>query len=261
VARSLLTTIRDLHRRRGRERRGLALAEGIRLVEEVIAARVPVRGAAVSPVLEGTPRGKALKTALEGAGVPLTEVTAAELDDLADTAQPQGVVAVIEPPSWSLDDLTVDSGSVCIVLDAVQDPGNVGTMMRTAHALGATALIALPGTAELTNPKVVRGSMGSLFHLRAVEVSTQQFVDWVSAKGVEVWTTAADGIPLRRSTLGARARRPPIALVLGNEGAGISAVIDGVARRRIAIPLAPGAESLNVAVAAGILLHEVLRDD
>ena len=261
MARSLLTTIRDLHRRRGRERRGLALAEGIRLVEEVVAAGVPVRGAAISPALEGTPRGKALKATLAGAGVPLTEVTAAELDDLADTAQPQGVVAVIEAPSWTLGDLTVAPGSVFLVLDSVQDPGNVGTMVRTAHALGAAGLVALPGTAELTNPKVVRGSMGSLFHLRAVEATSRDFLDWASTKGVEVWTTAADGAPLKRSSSGARLRRPPVALVLGNEGAGTGAVVEAAARRRIAIPLASGAESLNVAVAAGILLHEVLRDD
>jgi len=261
VARSLLTTIRDLHRRRGRERRGLALAEGIRLVEEVVAARVPVRGAAISPALEGTPRGKALKAALAGAGVPLTEVTVAELDDLADTSQPQGVVAVIEPPAWTLQDLAPDAGSVTVALDGVQDPGNVGTILRTAHALGAAGLVALPGTAELTNPKVVRGSMGSLFHLRAVEASTQEFLEWVTGKGVEVWTSAADGTPLTRTLSESRARRPPVALVLGNEGAGISSAIEAVGRRRVGIVLRPGAESLNVAVAAGILLHEALRDD
>ena len=261
MARSLLTTIRDLHRRRGRERRGLALAEGIRLVEEVVAARVPVRGAAISPALEGTPRGKALKAALAGAGVPLTEVTVAELDDLADTSQPQGVVAVIEPPAWTLQDLAPDAGSVTVALDGVQDPGNVGTILRTAHALGAAGLVALPGTAELTNPKVVRGSMGSLFHLRAVEASTQEFLEWVTGKGVEVWTSAADGTPLARSLSESRARRPPVALVLGNEGAGISSAIEAVGRRRVGIVLQLGAESLNVAVAAGILLHEALRDD
>ena len=240
MARSLLTTIRDLHRRRGRERRGLALAEGIRLVEEVVAARVPVRGAAISPALEGTPRGKALKAALTGAGVPLTEVTVAELDDLADTAQPQGVVAVIEPPAWTLQDLAPDAGSVTVALDGVQDPGNVGTILRTAHALGAAGLVALPGTAELTNPKVVRGSMGSLFHLRAVETSTQEFLEWVTGKGVEVWISAADGTPLARSPSGSRARRPPVALVLGNEGAGISSAIEAVGQRRVAIALAAG---------------------
>jgi TrmH family RNA methyltransferase len=261
VARSLLTTIRDLHRRRGRERRGLALAEGIRLVEEVVAARVPVRGAVISPALEGTPRGKALKTALTRVGVPLTEVTVAELDELADTAQPQGIVAVIEPPSWTLDDLTVGPGAVLVVLDAVQDPGNVGTILRTAHALGAAGLVALPGTAELTNSKVVRGSMGSLFRLRAIEASSQTFLAWASAKGVEIWVAAADGTSLPRSAPGGREKRPAVALAFGNEGAGVSAAVEAAARQRIAIRLAAGAESLNVGVAAGILLHEVLRDD
>ncbi len=261
MARSLLTTIRDLHRRRGRERRGLALAEGVRLMEEVVAARVPVRGAAISPTLEGTPRGKALKAALTAAGVPLMEVTTAELEELADTAQPQGVVAVIEPPSWTFSDLTVGPGSVILVLDAVQDPGNVGTMLRTALGLGATGLVALSGTAELANPKVVRGSMGALFRLPAVEAPMQDFLEWASRAGVGIWTTASNGTPLRRSSLDPRERRPPVALVVGNEGAGTGSAMDSAAQRRIAIPLAPGVESLNVAVAAGILLYEVLRDD
>ena len=261
MARSLLTTIRDLHRRRGRERRGLALAEGIRLVEEALAARIPVRGAAISPILEGTPRGKALKAALAAAGVPIIEVSPAELDEVADTTRPQGVVAVIEPPAWSLADLPTGPGSVTLVLDAVQDPGNVGTMLRTAHGLGAVGVVALAGTAELTNSKVVRGSMGSLFRLPAAEASADDFLAWAAERGVEIWTTDAGGAPLQRGRAGTRATRAPIALVVGNEGAGTSPAIDAVARRKVAVPLAAGVESLNVAVAAGILLHEVLRDD
>ena len=261
MASSLLTTIRDLHRRRGRERRGLALAEGIRLVEEALAARVPMRGAAFSPALEGTPRGKALKSALLSAGVSLIEVTSAELDELADTEQPQGIVAVVEPPTWTLADLPAGAGAVTLVLDAVQDPGNVGTMLRTALAFGAGGLVALTGTVELTNPKVVRGSMGSLFRLPSVEAGTDEFLSWAAGCGAEIWTAAAGGTQLTRRQLGKRAARPPIALVVGNEGAGISAPIESAARRSVALPLAGGVESLNVAVAAGILLYEVLRDD
>ena len=131
MAGSLLTTIRDLHRRRARERRGLALAEGVRLLEEALAARVPIRGAAVAPGLEGTPRGTALKSALERAGVRVESVSDAELESLADTDQPQGVVAVIEPRQWRLEDLAPAPGRPVLVLDAVQDPGNVGTILRT----------------------------------------------------------------------------------------------------------------------------------
>lgn len=226
-----------------------------------MAARIPVQGAAISPTLEGTPRGKALKAALTAAGVPVTEVSAGELEELADTAQPQGIIAVIEPPVWTLGGLRGDRGSVTLVLDAVQDPGNVGTMLRTALGLGAAGLVALPGTAELTNSKVMRGSMGSLFRLPAVVASVGDFLAWVEEREIEIWTAAVGGDPLRREQLGKRSRRPPVALVLGNEGAGISAALDGAARRRVAIPLAAGVESLNVAVAAGILLYEVLRDD
>jgi TrmH family RNA methyltransferase len=256
---SLQTTIRDLRRRKGRERRGLALAEGVRLVEEALAAGVPVRGAVVSPALEGTPRGKSLKSALAERGIPLVEVDVGELDGLSDTEQPQGIVAVIEPRDWSLDQVPVGPGSVVLVLDAVQDPGNVGTMLRTVLALGAAGLVALKGTAELTNPKVLRGSMGALFRLPAVTSTTEEFLAWIAQRGLELWVTAADGEPLPR-TPGAP-RHSGLALVVGNEGAGVSPRLQAAARRRVAIPLAPGAESLNVAVAAGILLHEVLRVD
>ena len=256
---SLLTTIRDLHRRRGRERRGLALAEGVRLVEEALAARIPIRGAAVAPGLEGTPRGTALKSALERAGVRVETVSDAELEDLADTDQPQGVVAVIEPRAWRLEDLTPDPGRPVVVLDGVQDPGNVGTILRTTLGLGGAGVVALKGTADLHNAKVVRGSMGALFRLPAVAADVTEYLAWAKASSVETWVTAAAGEPLRRPGE-ARGPRPRVALVLGNEGAGVGAALSAAAQRRVAIPLAPGAESLNVAVAAGILLYEVARD-
>jgi RNA methyltransferase, TrmH family len=254
---ALLTMIRDLGRRRGRERRGLALAEGVRLVEEALAAGVPLRGAAVSPALEGSPRGAELKSALVARGVPLLEVAAAELDGLADTEHPQGVVAVVEPPRWSLADLPSTPGAVVLALDAVQDPGNVGAVLRAALGLGAAGVVALKGTAELTNPKVLRGSMGSVFRLPAVATDADAFVAWAAERGIELWVAAADGEPIER---GARAQRPPLALVLGNEGAGVGPALAAAARRRVSIPLAGPVESLNVAVAAGILLYEVTRD-
>jgi RNA methyltransferase, TrmH family len=253
---ALLTTIRDLARRRGRERRGLALAEGVRLVEEAVAAGVPLRGAAVSPALEGTPRGSALKMALAGRGVPLVEVAAAELDALADTEQPQGIVAVVAPRAWTLADIPTPAGGVVLVLDAVQDPGNVGTMLRTALALGASGVVALKGTAELANPKVLRGSMGAAFRLPAAPADAEALLEWVRTRGVELVVAAADGAPLGRRARGGA----PVALVLGNEGAGVGPALARAAARRVAIPLAPGVESLNVAVAAGILLYEVTRD-
>jgi TrmH family RNA methyltransferase len=254
---SLKTMIRDLHRRRGRERRGLALAEGVRLVEEALDAGVPIRGVAISPALEATTRGKALKSALEQNGVRLDPVSDVELDQLADTEHPQGVVAVIEPRRWSLDDIAVAAGAPVVVLDGVQDPGNVGTILRSALGLGASGVVALKGTAELGNPKVVRGSMGALFRLPAVAADTETYLTWARGQGVENWVSAADGQAIEPGT--ARAHPGPIGLVLGNEGAGVSPALEAAAARRVAIRLARGAESLNVAIAAAILLREVAR--
>ena len=255
---SLQTLIRDLHRRRGRERRGLALAEGIRLVEEALATAITVRGAAVSPALEATIRGKALKAALLGKGVRVEEVGDQELDELTDTEHPQGIVAVIEPKQWTLADIRLLPGGTILVLDGVQDPGNVGTMLRTAQGLGAAGLVALKGTADLTNPKVIRGGMGASFRLPAVPATPEELVAWARLQRGQIWVADVKGelpgrLPQRTP------QRPPILLVVGNEGAGVSPIIDAAADRRIGISLAPGAESLNVAVAAGILLHEVTR--
>ena len=255
---SLQTLIRDLHRRRGRERRGLALAEGIRLVEEALASAVTLRGAAASPALESTTRGKALKATLLTRGVQVEDLTDAELEGLADTEHPQGIIAVIEPKRWTLSDIRMNPGATILVLDGVQDPGNVGTMLRTALGLGAAGLIALKGTADLTNPKVIRGAMGASFRLPAVAAAPDEFVAWVRLQRGQIWVADAAGETGDR-LLARPADRPAVALVVGNEGAGVGPSIDAAADRRIAVPLARGVESLNVAVAAGILLYEVTR--
>jgi TrmH family RNA methyltransferase len=255
---SLQTLIRDLHRRRGRERRGLALAEGVRLVEEALAAGISIRGAAVSPALETTTRGKALKAALSERSIRLEEVTDADLETLADTEHPQGVAAVIEPKRWTLEDIRLVSGTTLLVLDGVQDPGNVGTMLRTALGFGATGVVALKGTADLSNPKVIRSGMGASFRLPSVPASPDEFVAWSRLQRAQIWVADVSGeSPDRWAPRSAD--RAPVALVVGNEGAGVSPPLQAAADRRIAIPLARGVESLNVAVAAGILLYEVTR--
>jgi TrmH family RNA methyltransferase len=255
---ALPSLIRDLQRRRGRERRGLALAEGVRLVEEALSAGVPIRGVVTGPALDATERGRALDAALRARGLEPLRVDDRELAALADTEHPQGVVAVIEPRAWSLDDVTVAPGAALLLLDAVQDPGNVGAVLRTAHALGAAAVVALPGTAELTNPKALRGSMGAFFRFPCISTDLAAFAAWATAHGVETWAADAAGTPIARAP--GRDGRAPVALAVGNEGAGLGEAVRALAARRVAIPMRPGAESLNVAVAAAILLHEVLRE-
>jgi TrmH family RNA methyltransferase len=255
VAVSLTSTIRDLHRRRARERRGLTLAEGVRLVEEALAAGVAVEGAVASPALEATPRGALLKQRLTREGVPVEPVTEELLGELGDTRQPQGIVAVVRPREWRLGEIHPGPRGVVLVVDAVQDPGNVGALARAALGLGAAGLIALPGTADLTNPKALRGSMGALFRLPAAHAETGACLAWVRAEGAELWTTTVGGTPVHRVS-----RTGPVALVVGNEGAGVRPELAAAASRSVAVPLTGGVESLNVAVAAGIIMYEVTRD-
>ena len=254
MAHSLHTLIRDLRLRRGRERRGLALAEGIRLVEEALAAKLDIRQALTSPALEATPRGKALKARLGAAGVDLQEADEKTFEELADTEHPQGVLAVIVPPAWSLERIHPAPRAPVLVLDGVQDPGNVGTMARTAFALGAAGVLALPGTAELTNPKTLRATMGAYFHLPCVSLEESALREWASARKLRVLVAAAGAPPPPRGD------GTPLAVVVGNEGAGTRPSLDAWADGRIGVPQRGAAESLNVAVAAGILLYEVTRE-
>jgi TrmH family RNA methyltransferase len=251
---ALVTAIRDLHRRKGRERRGLALAEGIRLVEEMLAANAACKGAVVSPALAGTERGVRLRASLVRRGVPLEEVADHELADLAATEHPQGVVAVYTVPAWPIEALAPRNGQPLVVLDGVQDPGNVGTIARTARAFGAAGLVALPGTADLSNPKVVRGAMGALFTLPHLHLSESAFIESITRWRADLWAMTMEGVPL------ATARSDhPIVLLLGNEGAGLHTSLLAHVTRQVTIPLRPGTESLNVATAAGIALYEVTR--
>lgn len=246
--------VRDLRLRKGRERRGLALAEGVRLVEEAIATATPIRAALVTASLEATPRGRALKESLVAGSVRIEEVSADEMEALATTEHPQGVLAVLEPKTWTLADLPSGPGTTLLVFDAVQDPGNVGTLIRTALALGADGVVALPGTVELTNPKALRATMGAAFRLPAATPDEASFLTWCKEHDVRLWVTTKEGIAMR-----GREGDSALALVVGNEGAGVRASLRAVAARSVAIPIHPEAESLNVAVAAGILLYEVTR--
>ncbi|HMH82692.1 MAG TPA: RNA methyltransferase [Gemmatimonadales bacterium] len=261
IASNLPSTIRDLQRRKARGRRGLALIEGVRLVEEALAAGVAFKGALVAPDLARTARGTALVAELERHAVEVEEIGARSFAQLADTETPQGIIAVIEPRRWSASDFAPRPGAVALVIDGVQDPGNVGTLIRTAHALGAAGTVVLRGTADPTSPKALRAAMGATFRHPVVLLDDNGFIAWARTHAVTLWAAAADGVPLPKA-LGARDGERgtgPIAVIVGNEGAGIRPQLNAVAAQRVAIPLTQGAESLNVAVAAGILLYEVTR--
>jgi len=254
MATSLVTSVRNLQRRKSRKRSKLAVAEGVRVVEEALAAGVPMRGAIVAPSLGATPRGAALLAELAGHAIEIEEVADSLFGQLAHTDTPQGVIALLEPPRWDLGQIRPAPGAPVLILDGVQDPGNVGALLRTAFALGAAGAVLLKGTADPNSPKVIRAAMGATFRLPTAPTDEAALAAWCARYEVTVWAAALEGTPVRRLS-------PPerLALAIGNEGAGVGRGVKELAERQVTIPLARGAESLNVAVAAGIILYEVAR--
>ncbi len=228
-------------------------------MEEALAAGLPFQGALVAPDLARTARGVELVAELERHAIPVEEIGARTFAQLAETETPQGIMAVIEPRRWAVAEFAPRPEAVALVIDGVQDPGNVGTLIRTAHALGAAGTVVLRGTADPTSPKALRAAMGATFRHLVVSLDDAGFIAWARKHAVTLWAAAADGTPLHRALGTGSGNGGPIAVIVGNEGAGIRPQLNAVAAQRVAIPLAQGAESLNVAVAAGILLYEVTR--
>ncbi len=252
----LLTLARDLKRRKGRERQGLFVAEGVRAVEELLRSPLVLRGALVTDELAATPRGSALRDALvrqrETARAEVLTVEPGDFASAADTDSPQGVLAIAEVPSRTLDAFEPAPTARLLVLDGLQDPGNVGTILRTAAALGAAATLAMPGTVDLWNAKVVRSAMGAHFRHPALAAGWDELDRFLERHSIVLWGTDAGGIPLDGTPPPAR-----LALALGNEGSGLSAAARERATLDVALPLAADVESLNVAVSAGIFLYQL----
>lgn len=247
----LLTIARDLKRRKAREKRALFAAEGVRTVEELLKSNLHLEGALVSPALPESDRGRRLRELLDAKGVEVLEVSEKDFASAADTESPQGVLAVAKVPAASQSSLQGDHLRV-IVLDGVQDPGNAGTILRTAAALGASATFALPGTVDLWNPKVIRSSMGAQFSHPVFALSAEEFANVMRRERIELWATEAGGDALET----VRAPRK-LAIAVGNEGGGLSSTVRGLATKIVGLPLSAGVESLNVAVATGIILYEL----
>lgn len=246
--------LRALRTTKGREETGRFIAEGIRVVEDLLASHTRVSWAVTASSLEDTLRGAKLVEELGLRQIEMKVLPDREFEGLSATEAPQGVLAVGVIPRYSLEELSPGADrSVVLVLDAVQDPGNFGTLVRSAEALGARAVVALPGTVDPWNPKSVRAAAGSSFRMPILELGTPEALEGLRSAGYLILGSAAEG----RAVTQIRGNR--VALVVGNEGAGLSASTRSMLDEVAGIPLRGRAESLNVAAAAAILLYELTR--
>jgi|CZCB01.1.fsa_nt_gi TrmH family RNA methyltransferase len=245
-----------LQQKKYRQKTGLFLVEGLRLVEEALAAG-SLAEVFVDESAGDTDRGLKLLQQSGQRAVACYQVKREILRALAETESPQGMVGVARQTRVDLTALPLEHG-LLLILDGIQDPGNLGTIWRTAWGAGVDGIFCLPGTVDPYNSKTVRATMGGIFHvpvLAGPEITWSMLRHWCAERDYQL--VAGD--------LGARKKhyevafRERVALVIGNEAQGLLTVPVADLDERVKIPLQKGAESLNAAVACGILLYEVIR--
>lgn len=250
-----LKTFRQLQTRKYRERLGEFVLEGPTVISEALEQGTPIRMAVFTDDFREDPKGRALIRKMEEERIPLYCTEDGLFRDAAGTQTPQGVLAAAKIPYWDPDILT-EEGSCFLVLDRVQDPGNIGTMVRTAEAAGFRGIVAVKGTADLYSGKVSRAAAGGLLRLPVFTVdSGAALLEKMRECGKKIVCTDPrsnvyyDDAPMAED----------IALVIGNEAGGISPELLAGADISVGIPMEGRTESLNAAVSAGILMYESLR--
>lgn len=254
----LIKEVASLKQKKYRDSSGIFVAEGVRLVEECIRAAWPVEVCIYTENAATKERTRCLIEKITKINCKMVVVPENIYNKISDTEQPQGIMIILKKRPAAIDTMISNTKSqpLLIILDGIQDPGNAGTIIRTADAAGCTGVIVLKGSADIYAGKTVRATMGSLFHLPISEgLSPAEIIPLLKQAGIKVMAT---GLQKSYSYYQADFNNPA-AIVLGNEGQGVSAELFEAADNCLTIPLVGQAESLNVAVAAGVILYEAVR--
>jgi TrmH family RNA methyltransferase len=242
--------VRSLYQRRVRHRERYFVIEGLHLVEEALEAGVVPALAFFTPNLSDSQRGRKLLTVIENLPGECFVVIDKIMRALSDTVSPQGILAVV--PFLELP--FPENPWLVLVADRVRDPGNLGTILRSAEAAGVSWVILTPATVDVYNPKVVRGAMGAHFHLPvAARVSWSEVAEALRDRQILLAEARGDKVYYEVDWT------KPSALIVSSEVEGTSQEAERLATERVAIPMRGKAESLNVAVASGIILFEAAR--
>jgi TrmH family RNA methyltransferase len=231
---------------------GFIAIESVRMVEEAIRSGLKFKAVFFSASAEAQARRLLPQI---GAQVETLAVPDDLFASTAATETPQGVAALVKLKDSALESILATAQPLLVAVAGVQDPGNLGTILRSAEAFGASGVMLAEGTVSPYNPKVVRASAGSLFRLAVVRVELDNVLPDLRARGLRLIATSSHkGVPLHKASLA-----DPLALFVGNEGAGVSRDLLGRMDEVVAIPHSPRVESLNAGVAASIVLYEISR--
>jgi len=243
-----------LRDRAEREATGLTIVDGAREIGRALDAGVKVRSAFVARELLRTAEASAVADRL--GGDPATvEASPAVLAKVAFGDRSDGVVAIVETPHWTLADLSLPADPLVVVVEAVEKPGNLGAILRTADAAGVAAAVVADPLTDPFNPGVIRASLGTIFAVPVAVASSNDARAWLDARGIRAIAAVVDA---RTSYTDARLTGP-IAFVLGSEATGLSGAWRQGDVTPVSIPMAGRADSLNVSTAAAVLLFEAVR--
>ncbi|MFS0751236.1 TrmH family RNA methyltransferase [Oceanobacillus sp. 1P07AA] len=233
---------KKLHRRKERLKTNTFLIDGIHLIQEALNSNWVIQELIV---VEG------YEIPNDAKDIPVEYVSENVLKEISQTQTPQGIIAVVEMNNTNVQ----GANELVILLDSLQDPGNMGTIIRTADAAGVDAVILGEGCVDLYNDKVIRATQGSLFHIPIYTATLEQEIHKLQTQGFTILATAlhdaVDYTEVRNQN--------KVGLILGNEGAGVTSSLLDIANQRINIPIYGKAESLNVGIAAGILMYHLKK--
>lgn len=242
-----------LKRRKTRVREGMVLVEGVRAVGEALHAGADIRFAVHSTRLEAVPGGGDVLERLVSARVEILQTEEKAFEDLSDTERSQGLLAVCAQPKHGLE--IIRPGGRYLVLDAIQDAGNVGTLVRAATAFAVDGVLALAGTVDPWGAKAVRASAGMVFRVPVAAVEAEDAAQALREADVPILVADSGGRDVSEV-----ASEGGWALVVGNEGGGPRRLLTGLARDTLRIPMPGRAESLNAGVAGAILLFALTQE-
>jgi RNA methyltransferase, TrmH family len=250
----LVKEIRALKNKGGREETGRYFIEGVRFVAEALKERIHIRYLMVSETFLSDVASEELLGSA-GDGVDCYMLPDSLFASISDTQAPQGILAVLEIRKEQLEHAELNGG-LLVLLEGIKDPGNMGTIIRTADAAGCEGVVVPAGCVDIYNPKVLRSTMGSIFHIPVYHCSDiEAAVKTVHEKGYKICASHLDGA----SSIYKADLTGPVALVIGSEAEGVGEETVKAADMLLKIPMSGRAESLNASVAAGIMIFETMR--
>jgi TrmH family RNA methyltransferase len=233
---------------------GEIIIEGPKVLVTALDAGVRIKSVAITEESIKTEKVRPLLDRLLNKEVPVNIIERDLMVKLSETVTPQGIIAIAETKHHLLEEITPEE-RVITVSDEIQDPGNIGTIIRILDAVGLRWFVVLKGSVSPFNPKAIRAAAGSHFHIRIVLAEKEEFIHWCHQHNISIVSTMADG----KTDIFRWTPHPPLAIVFGNEASGISRTIKEASHQTIKVPIYGKAESLNVASASAVVLYELVR--